>query len=112
MTDLREALAELPRDQCEVLVLRHFAGLSPTEIAKRTGRSEGSIHGLHHRGRRALRVQLSWSRRRADDATSVSPWELTIITAGHPKPTRPRTAAGDLSTRLLKIARLRRFSYL
>jgi RNA polymerase sigma-70 factor, ECF subfamily len=58
MSDLREALSELPRDQCEVLVLRHFAGLSPTEIATRTGRSEGSIHGLHHRGRRALKAEL------------------------------------------------------
>lgn len=59
MTDLREALSELPRDQCEVLVLRHFAGLSPIEIAKLTGRSEGSVHGLHHRGRRALKADLT-----------------------------------------------------
>jgi RNA polymerase sigma-70 factor (ECF subfamily) len=59
MADLREALSELPNDQREVLVLRHFAGLSPTEIATRTGRSEGSIHGLHHRGRRALRAELT-----------------------------------------------------
>lgn len=59
MRDLSEALAELPRDQCEVLVLRHFAGLSPSEIAVRTGRSEGSIHGLHHRGRRALKAELT-----------------------------------------------------
>ena len=59
MNDLREALAELPRDQREVLVLRHFAGLSPTEIAQRTGRSEGSVHGLHHRGRRALTAELA-----------------------------------------------------
>jgi RNA polymerase sigma-70 factor (ECF subfamily) len=59
ITDLREALSVLPKDQCEVLVLRHFAGLSPTEIATRTGRSEGSIHGLHHRGRRALRAELT-----------------------------------------------------
>jgi len=58
MKDLQEALAALPRDQREVLVLRHFAGLSPTEIAVRTGRSEGSIHGLHHRGRRALKATL------------------------------------------------------
>jgi RNA polymerase sigma-70 factor, ECF subfamily len=58
MRDLREALSELPKDQCEVLVLRHFAGLSPLEIATRTGRSEGSIHGLHHRGRRALQAAL------------------------------------------------------
>lgn len=59
MTDLREALAMLPPDQREVLVLRHFAGLSPTEIAERTGRTEGSVHGLHHRGRRALTAELS-----------------------------------------------------
>jgi RNA polymerase sigma-70 factor, ECF subfamily len=59
MSDLQEALSGLPIDQREVLVLRHFAGLSPTEIATRTGRSEGSIHGLHHRGRRALRAELT-----------------------------------------------------
>jgi len=59
MNELRDALFTLPADQREVLVLRHFAGLSPTEIATRTGRSEGSIHGLHHRGRRALRVELT-----------------------------------------------------
>lgn len=57
--DLAEALATLPKDQREVLVLRHFAGLSPTEIAKRTGKTEGSIHGLHHRGRRALQAELT-----------------------------------------------------
>jgi RNA polymerase sigma-70 factor, ECF subfamily len=59
MNDLQEALSTLPIDQREVLVLRHFAGLSPTEIAQSTGRSEGSIHGLHHRGRRALRAELT-----------------------------------------------------
>jgi RNA polymerase sigma-70 factor (ECF subfamily) len=59
MRDLTDALSKLPRAQREVLVLRHFAGLSPTEIAARTGRSEGSIHGLHHRGRRALRADLA-----------------------------------------------------
>ena len=58
MMDLREALAELPIDQREVIVLRHLAGLSPPEIALLTGRSESSIHGLHHRGRRALRAEL------------------------------------------------------
>lgn len=59
MSDLREALAQLPHDQREVLVLRHIAGLTPGEIAQRTGRTEGSIHGLHHRGRRALRSDLA-----------------------------------------------------
>jgi RNA polymerase sigma-70 factor (ECF subfamily) len=55
---LTEALATLPDEQREVLVLRHLIGLSPTEIADRMGRSEPSIHGLHHRGRGALRVAL------------------------------------------------------
>jgi RNA polymerase sigma-70 factor (ECF subfamily) len=59
MNDLREALAMLPPDQREVLVLRHFADLSPSEIAQRTGRSEGSVHGLHHRGRRTLTAELT-----------------------------------------------------
>jgi RNA polymerase sigma-70 factor (ECF subfamily) len=72
VTDLREALAELPKDQREVLVLRHLLGLSPTEIATRTGRSEGSVHGLHHRGRRALRVELT-SRGAAPATVDSSP---------------------------------------
>jgi RNA polymerase sigma-70 factor (ECF subfamily) len=55
---LREALGRLPTAQREVLVLRHIAGLSPGEIAERLGKSEGSIHGLHHRARGALRAAL------------------------------------------------------
>jgi RNA polymerase sigma-70 factor, ECF subfamily len=55
---LREALQRLPEDQCEVLVLRHVAGLTPGEIARRLGKTEGSIHGLHHRGRAALQQAL------------------------------------------------------
>jgi RNA polymerase sigma-70 factor, ECF subfamily len=57
--DLREALATLPLAQREVLVMRHVAGLSPAEIAGLTGKSEGSIHGLHHRGRRAMAAELT-----------------------------------------------------
>ncbi len=59
LEDLTAALATLPLAQREVLVLRHFAGLSPTEIAVRVGKSEGSIHGLHHRGRRSLIAELT-----------------------------------------------------
>ena len=51
---LRQALGELPEDQREVLMLRHIAGLSPTEIAGMLDKTESSIHGLHHRGRRSL----------------------------------------------------------
>jgi RNA polymerase sigma-70 factor, ECF subfamily len=55
---LRDALADLPTEQREVIVLRHLAGLSPGEIAHRLGKSESSVHGLHHRGRSALRTRL------------------------------------------------------
>jgi RNA polymerase sigma-70 factor (ECF subfamily) len=56
---LREALEDLPDDQREVLVLRHIVGLSPTEIATALDKTESSVHGLHHRGRRALKLSLA-----------------------------------------------------
>ena len=55
---VRDALATLPEEQREVVVLRHVVGLAPGEIADRMGRTESSIHGLHHRGRRALQREL------------------------------------------------------
>ena len=45
------ALRTLPEEQRDVVVLRHLVGLTPGEIATWMGRSEASIHGLHHRGR-------------------------------------------------------------
>jgi RNA polymerase sigma-70 factor (ECF subfamily) len=56
---LRSALATLPEDQREIIVLRHLGGLAPAEIAARLGRSESAVNGLHHRGRRALRAELT-----------------------------------------------------
>jgi RNA polymerase sigma-70 factor, ECF subfamily len=55
---VRDALAALPEEQREVVVLRHVVGLTPGEIADRLSRTESSIHGLHHRGRRALQREL------------------------------------------------------
>ena len=55
---LEAALADLPEEQRNVVLLRHVVGLTPTEIATRMGRSEASIHGLHHRGRRSLQQAL------------------------------------------------------
>jgi RNA polymerase sigma-70 factor, ECF subfamily len=57
--DLHSALASLPDEQRNVMIMRHVVGLSPLEIAEQMGRSESSIHGLHHRGRRALQRELS-----------------------------------------------------
>ena len=56
---MRAALAALPDEQREVVLLRHVLGLTPGEIAKRMGRTESSIHGLHHRGRRTLQRELT-----------------------------------------------------
>jgi RNA polymerase sigma-70 factor (ECF subfamily) len=56
---LRAALAGLPEDQREIIVLRHLGGLAPAEIAARLGRTESAVNGLHHRGRRALRAELT-----------------------------------------------------
>jgi RNA polymerase sigma-70 factor (ECF subfamily) len=56
---LREALSTLPEEQRRVVVLRHVVGLTPPEIAAETGHSESSVHGLHHRGRRALQEELT-----------------------------------------------------
>lgn len=55
---LHAALQSLPQDQREVVVLRHVLGLSPVEIAEQLGRTNSSVYGLHHRGRRALCAEL------------------------------------------------------
>lgn len=59
LRSLQAALGDLPEDQRRVVVLRHVLGMSPSEIAERIGRSENAVHGLHHRGRRAMRESLS-----------------------------------------------------
>jgi RNA polymerase sigma-70 factor, ECF subfamily len=66
---LRQALSTLPEEQRRVVVLRHVIGLTPPEIAERTGHSESSVHGLHHRGRRALQDEL----RRMDAVPVTAP---------------------------------------
>lgn len=55
---LQDALQTLPPEQRETVVLRHLVGLTPAEIAERMGRTESSIHGLHHRARRAVQRAL------------------------------------------------------
>ena len=56
--DLRLALAALPDEQRDVIVLRFLIGLTPGEVAERMGRSEDAVHGLQHRGRRRLRSEM------------------------------------------------------
>jgi len=55
---VRRAVAQLPRDQREVVACRFFAGLSPAETAAQIGRSEGAVRSLQHRALGALRRRL------------------------------------------------------
>ncbi|HTB51060.1 MAG TPA: RNA polymerase sigma factor [Solirubrobacteraceae bacterium] len=71
--DLHSALASLPEEQRDVMVMRHVVGLSPPEIAEQMGRTESSVHGLHHRGRRALQEEL----RRLGSSPSVAYGQLS-----------------------------------
>jgi RNA polymerase sigma-70 factor, ECF subfamily len=75
-TCLREALSTLPEEQRRVVVLRHVVGLTPPEIAAEMGHSESSVHGLHHRGRRALQAELV--RMEAGPVTARADAELPI----------------------------------
>lgn len=56
---LTEALSRLPNEQRKVMVLRHIYGLSPREIADNMSKSEGAVHTLHHRARRAMQRELA-----------------------------------------------------
>jgi RNA polymerase sigma-70 factor (ECF subfamily) len=47
---VRAALAQLSPDQAQVLALRFLANLSAPEVAEITGKTEGAVRALQHRG--------------------------------------------------------------
>jgi RNA polymerase sigma-70 factor (ECF subfamily) len=53
-----EALAALPENQREAVILRHWHGCSLAEIGERLGCTTAAVTGLLHRGLRKLRQQL------------------------------------------------------
>jgi RNA polymerase sigma-70 factor, ECF subfamily len=55
---LAEALAGLPENQREAIVLRHWQGCSLAEIAACLGCTTAAVTGLLHRGLRKLRAYL------------------------------------------------------
>ena len=64
-TRLAHALAALPEDQRELLVMHRYAGLSHADIAEALGCGEGTSRARLHRALNALReIYLSSERRR------------------------------------------------
>ena len=55
---LAEALAALPDNQREAVVLRHFHGCSLADIGRQLSCSTAAVTGLLHRGLKNLRKQL------------------------------------------------------
>ena len=51
-------IAELPRDQAEVVALRVLGGMSVDEVAKIVGKRPGAVRVLAHRGLRRLAQRL------------------------------------------------------
>jgi RNA polymerase sigma-70 factor (ECF subfamily) len=56
--DLRTALAKLPGNQREVVILRFLVGLSAQEVAELMGRKPAAIYSLQARAILALREQI------------------------------------------------------
>lgn len=91
---VREALATLPHEQRRVVFMRHVMGLSPVEIADRIGRSESAVHGLHHRGRRALQRELTRRGSRPLTRPNPAPTPLARHEPGAGRLERPGAVAG------------------
>jgi RNA polymerase sigma-70 factor (ECF subfamily) len=53
-----DALARLPQQQREAVILHYLQGLPLAEVARQLGRSEASAAGLLYRGLKKLRELL------------------------------------------------------
>jgi RNA polymerase sigma-70 factor (ECF subfamily) len=95
LSALRDALATLPPDQRQVLYLRHVLGLAPGEIAARLGKTESAVHGLHHRGRLALQMELT----RLDAAPATRAAREVVVAMSRRRRTGRRTGSREGATR-------------
>ena len=61
--ELDRGFRRLPPDQRSILVLRHYLGLSPAEIAETLGVPEGTARSRLHYAHRAMRAALEAAER-------------------------------------------------
>ena len=61
--ELERGFRRLPPDQRSILVLRHYVGLSPSEIAETLGIPEGTARSRLHYAHRAMRAALDAAER-------------------------------------------------
>jgi RNA polymerase sigma-70 factor (ECF subfamily) len=57
--ELKRTLNDLTDEQRQVILLRFMADMSVQEVAKKLGRTEGSVKALQHRGIQSLARRLS-----------------------------------------------------
>jgi len=62
--NLRKAIAKLPEEQQQVIILRFLEGLSHAEIAEIIGKSEGASRVIQHRALTALKEILEREEKR------------------------------------------------
>jgi RNA polymerase sigma-70 factor (ECF subfamily) len=56
--DIERALRQMPREQARALALFYLSSLPAAEIARQTGRPEGTIRRWLHQGRRRLAIEM------------------------------------------------------
>lgn len=74
--DVERALRRLPAEQGNALALFYLAGVSIREIARRTGRPEGTVKSWLHQGRRRLAGEMK------EYAPMTHEWTASIVSTG------------------------------
>jgi RNA polymerase sigma-70 factor (ECF subfamily) len=59
MLQMSQAIAQLPQDQREAVILHHLQGRTLAELAQHFGRHPSAVAGLLHRGLKRLRANMN-----------------------------------------------------
>ena len=74
-------IGTLPREQAEIVLLRHVAGLDVAEVARLLGKRPGTVRVATHRGRKRLAAVLAEREERAADAEVTDPARASVTEA-------------------------------